>query len=170
MRQVDGAVSVNPSFFERKNGNAEETLNLRGMKAHHTKTKGDLGVLKAQADLCEKGFLVCFPMSEHAPFDLVAYRDRKFKRVQVKSRSLNKNGSLTIRFEHSYSDSKGVHTKRVDLDEIDCYCVWCIDLNRCFYFSSNLAKTRSTLSLRVKPPMNNQSAKIRFADDFQEVP
>lgn len=29
------------------------------MKNHHTKSKGDLGVLKAQADLCAKGFLVC---------------------------------------------------------------------------------------------------------------
>ncbi len=66
------------------------------MKKHHTKDKGDLGVLKAQANLCEKGYLLCFPMSEHAPFDLVIYKDNLFKRVQVKTRTI-KNGFITVR-------------------------------------------------------------------------
>jgi len=39
---------------------------------HHTKEKGDLGVLKAQLDLFEQGFLILNPVTEHAPFDLVA--------------------------------------------------------------------------------------------------
>ena len=42
---------------------------------HHTKEKGDLGVLKAQLDLFEQGFLILNPVTEHAPFDLVAYKD-----------------------------------------------------------------------------------------------
>ena len=40
--------------------------------AHHTKTKGDLGVAKAFAYLVEQGYVVLFPATEHAPFDLVA--------------------------------------------------------------------------------------------------
>jgi len=36
--------------------------------------KGDLGVAKVRADLPSKGFAVLFPVTEHAPFDLVAYR------------------------------------------------------------------------------------------------
>ena len=43
---------------------------------HHTKQKGDLGVLKAQLDLFEQGFILLNPMTEHAPFDLVAYKDK----------------------------------------------------------------------------------------------
>ena len=42
--------------------------------AHHTKDKGDLGVLKAQIDLFEQGFTLFVPLTEHRPFDLVAYR------------------------------------------------------------------------------------------------
>ncbi len=42
---------------------------------HHTKSKGDLGVLKAQVDLYQKGFMILFPATEHAPFDLVVYKD-----------------------------------------------------------------------------------------------
>ncbi len=88
------------------------------MKNHHTKNKGDLGVLKAQADLCVKGFLVCLPLSEHAPFDLVAYKNGVFKRIQVKARTI-KHGKLDVRFEHSYSDKNGVHTKKIDMNLID---------------------------------------------------
>jgi hypothetical protein len=30
---------------------------------HHTKGKGDLGVLKAQIDLYEQGFTICVPLT-----------------------------------------------------------------------------------------------------------
>jgi hypothetical protein len=42
------------------------------MESHHTKDKGDLGVLKAQLDLFEQGFAILVPLTEHCPFDLVA--------------------------------------------------------------------------------------------------
>ena len=54
------------------------------MKPHHTKDRGDLGVLKAQIDLFEQGFTILAPLTEHSPFDLVAYRDSEFRGVQVK--------------------------------------------------------------------------------------
>jgi len=50
---------------------------------HHTKEKGDLGVLKAQLDLFEQGFVILNPVTEHAPFDLVAYDSGVFRRIQV---------------------------------------------------------------------------------------
>ena len=65
---------------------------------HHTKEKGDLGVLKAQLDLFEKGFLILNPVTEHAPFDIVAYKDREFKRIQVKYKSVDKSGSMHCAF------------------------------------------------------------------------
>jgi len=51
------------------------------MASHHTKDKGDLGVLKAQIDLFEQGFTIFVPLTEHCPFDLVAYKDGEFRRV-----------------------------------------------------------------------------------------
>ena len=73
-------------------------------RSHHTKTKGDLGVLKAQVDLFEQGFTVCVPQTEHAPFDLVAYKDGRFRRVQVKFRTLEKNGVLQVRFATCWAE------------------------------------------------------------------
>jgi hypothetical protein len=54
------------------------------MRQHHTKSKGDLGVLKAQADLAEQGYMVLLPLTKHQAFDLVIYKDGLFKSVQVK--------------------------------------------------------------------------------------
>ena len=139
------------------------------MRSHHTKTKGDLGVLKAQADLCKKGYLMCIPLSEHAPFDLITYKKKEFKRVQVKARAL-KNGKLDIRFDSSYSNRNGVHTTKIDFREIDLYCVYCLDTDECYYFEASRFKHRRTLSLRVKNPKNNQQRNIRWASDYEEVP
>jgi hypothetical protein len=74
---------------------------------HHTKSKGDLGVLKAQVDLYEKGYMILLPHTEHAPFDLVVYKDQCFKRVQVKYRNLNVKGILEVRLSSSYSIARG---------------------------------------------------------------
>ena len=59
---------------------------LAVMRPHHTKDKGDVGVAHAIADLADQGFVVLTALCEHAPFDLVGYRDAMFLRVSVKYR------------------------------------------------------------------------------------
>ena len=77
---------------------------------HHTKQKGDLGVLKAQVDLFEQGFAILVPLTEHSPFDLVAYKDGDFRRIQVKFRKLDKSGKMDIKFSTCWADKHGTHT------------------------------------------------------------
>ncbi|WP_066257985.1 group I intron-associated PD-(D/E)XK endonuclease [Neobacillus drentensis] len=135
---------------------------------HHTKSKGDLGVLKAQVDLFEKGFMILLPQTEHAPFDVVGYKDQNFKRVQVKYRNLNAKGILEVRFSSSYSTSHGVMTKYVDKDEIDVYCVYCPQTDECYYFDPKYFQ--NSISLRVEMPKNNQMQNVKFAKDYREIP
>jgi hypothetical protein len=85
---------------------------------HHTKEKGDLGVLKAQLDLFEQGFMILNPVTEHAPFDLVAYKDGLFIRLQVKYKSVDKHGCLTVHFRSSWADKNGSHMRIVDKAEL----------------------------------------------------
>jgi hypothetical protein len=92
------------------------------------------------------------------------------KRVQVKARSIDKNGCISVRFEHSYSDKNGVHTHKVSLDEIDLYCIYCLDNDRCYYLNPKSFKNDTTISLRVKTPKNNQKVNIKLAQDYEEVP
>ena len=136
--------------------------------SHHTKTKGDLGVLKAQVDLFEQGFTICLPQTEHAPFDLVAYKDGEFHRVQVKYRALGKTGALDVRFSTCWADRNGVHTAPVDKNETDLYCVYCPDTDECYYLEPK--KFRSHESLRVETPKNCQAKHVNFAADFRRAP
>ncbi|MEL6675643.1 MAG: group I intron-associated PD-(D/E)XK endonuclease [Bacteroidota bacterium] len=138
------------------------------MHSHHTKTLGDLGVLKAQVDLYEKGFWVSIPLTEHAPFDLIITKDGVSRTVQVKARSLNAKGTLEVPFRQSYSTKHGVQTTTWKKEEIDIVCIYCPDTNECYYFDPNLFN--KTLSLRVEMPKNNQKRRINFAHDFREVP
>lgn len=78
---------------------------------HHTKSKGDFAIFKSQMDLYEKGYTILLPLTEHAPFDLVAYKENAFIRVQVKYRHLNDKGVIYVKFSNSYSTKKGVQIK-----------------------------------------------------------
>ena len=135
---------------------------------HHTKNKGDFGVLKVKLDLYLQGFLILVPETEHAPFDLVIYKDGVFKSVQVKYRNLNRNGVLQIPFRSSYSTSKGVMTKFVNKTMIDIYAVYCPQTDSCYYFDPK--HYNRCISLRVKTSLNNQQQGIWIADDFKKVP
>ena len=51
---------------------------------HHTKNKGDVAATKAIADLTSKGYLIFTPVvCEHLPFDFIAYKDKKYYRIEV---------------------------------------------------------------------------------------
>ncbi len=137
-------------------------------QSHHTKSKGDLGVLKAQVDLFEQGFTICVPQTEHSPFDLVAYKDGGFRRVQVKYRALGENGALQVRFTTCWADRHGVHTVPIDKDEVDLFCIYCPETDECYYLEPR--KYRSNVSLRVEAPKNCQARGIHLAADFRRAP
>jgi hypothetical protein len=145
---------------------------LEGIEAdtlpHHTKSKGDLGVLKAQVDLFEQGFTICVPQTEHSPFDLVAYRKGELQRVQVKYRALGKNGALQVKFTTSWADRQGTHTVPVDKNEVDLYCIYCPDTDECYYLEPK--RFCSNVSLRVRTSKNSQAKRVNFAADFRRAP
>lgn len=138
------------------------------MILHHTKNKGDLGVLKVKVDLYQQGFLLLVPETEHSPFDLVIYQMGSFKTVQVKYRNLTKNGVLEIPFRSCYSTSKGVQTKSVDKKVVDIYAVYCPQTDECYYFDPK--RHNKSITLRVKASLNNQQRKTHFVTDYRKVP
>lgn len=135
---------------------------------HHTKEKGDLGVLKAQIDLFEQGFTILNPLTEHAPFDLVAYKDGEFRRIQVKYRTLDQTGKLNVKFSTCWADRNGTHTIPVDKEEVDLFCVYCPDTDECYYLDPT--EFGGHASLRVNTPKNGQRRLVKFASDYRRAP
>lgn len=135
---------------------------------HHTKDKGDLGVLKAQVDLFAQVFTLFVPLTEHCPFDLVAYKDGVFRRVQVKYRAVDRFGKVEVKFSTSWADRNGTHTNPIDKNEIDLFCVYCPDTDECYYVKPG--EFGANVSLRVRAPKNGQLRKVNFAADYRRAP
>lgn len=124
-------------------------------------------MLYAEIDLVKKGYIILAPRTEHAPFDLVAYYEGRFLRVQVKYRAA-KNGVIQVPFSTCWADRNGTHTKPIDKDEVDVYCVYCPDTNRCYYIDPR--DFDGAMSLRIAPARNGNWRRINAADDFLEMP
>ncbi len=89
------------------------------MTVHITKTKGDLAVAKVIADLTEKGYVILTPLiSEHLPFDLVAYKDQKMLRIQVKHST-----DGIIKNKTQWSSRNKNHVKTYNMNDFDYYAV-----------------------------------------------
>ena len=132
--------------------------------AHHTKNKGDLGVAKAYADLVAQGYLVLFPASEHAPFDLVTYDAGVFLRVQVKYRSA-RSGALQVHFRSLWADRNGTHSVPMDKASVDVVCIYCPETDACYYVRP--AEHGSSVTLRVEPSRNGQLVGVLDASSYR---
>jgi hypothetical protein len=142
------------------------SLTLESMVRHHTKDKGDLGIAKAHADLVTQGFMVLFPATEHAPFDLVAYAAGKFHRLQVKYRSA-RAGAIKVQFRSMWADRNGTHTTAMDKGAIDAVCIYCPETDECYYVEPDAHGT--SVTLRITPSRNGQQAGVLEAAAFREL-
>jgi len=134
--------------------------------AHHTKDKGDLGVAKVHADLVGKGFTVLFPATERAPFDLVAYAEGEFHRLQVKYRSA-RAGAIKVQFRSMWADRNGTHSTPTDKASIDAVCIYCPETDECYYVQP--AAYGTSVTLRITPSKNGQQAGVLDAAAFREL-
>jgi len=134
---------------------------------HHTKDKGDLAVAKVQADLVERGATVLQPFTEHAPFDLVAYQDEAFYRVQVKFRTM-KLGSVYVPFKTSWADRHGVHTRPMPMNEVDVVAIYCPDTRQTYYIDPRTF--RGSATIRIEPSKNGQAQRVVRAADCLVFP
>lgn len=135
---------------------------------HHTKDKGDLAVAEVIADLTRYGAHICLPLSEHLPFDLIAISPsmREVRRVQVKYGTA-KRGTVRVALRGTHADRHGVHHRRINLDEIDCFAVYCPDTDKVYYvLTEEVLGLQCEFCLRVTSSKNGQSANTRPAERF----
>lgn len=135
---------------------------------HHTKEKGDLGVLKAQVKFAEKGYKILEPKSEHLSFDFVVYKNSIFKRVQVKYRA-KKKGRIHIPFRTSWSDKNGCHNKPINRSEIDIFCIYCPNTDKCYFINLSV-ENKTEMVLRIDQPRSKiNNDRIHWAKDYEDI-
>jgi hypothetical protein len=87
---------------------------------HDKKTKGDLAVAKVILKLTEMGYDIFLPaFTEHLPFDLIAYKDEKCIRIQVKYSAQGR-----VSAETSWADKNGSHKNKYKQNDFDYYAIY----------------------------------------------
>jgi len=110
---------------------------------HVTKDKGDLGTIIAMADLTEKGYTILAPVvSEHLPFDFIAYKDNVFYRIQSKYSSLGAVSNI-----RHWNDKNGTHKIKYLENSFDYYAIYLPDVKKVVYphFSFGGKNIRTTI-------------------------
>ena len=136
---------------------------------HHTKEKGDYGVLKVQCEYSKNGYIVMNPMTEHSPFDFVAYKNGIFQRVQVKYRTMV-NGKITLPFRTSWNDRNGSHSRYYNFNEVDVFAIYCPNTDKCYFLKSEDVKGKKCIDLRILPAKNHQKENIIMAENYVNIP
>ena len=126
----------------------------------HKKTKGSIGELCVAASILQAGWSVLFPFGENQPYDLVAEKDGKFLRIQVKY-TTPQNGVLTVNCRSSNNWSITPYTVN-DFEIIAAYN----PSERISYFIPVSMVNRSALILRLEKTKNNQQLGVHVAEDF----
>jgi len=129
----------------------------------HKKTKGSIAELVVAARLVKEGWRVLLPYGENTRYDLVAEREGRFVRVQVKYVT-PKNGVLDVKCQSSNNWSILPYTA----DEIDAIAVY-DPVSEKVYYVPVAELRKGAMKLRLDPPKNNQRAKVRYASQFGEL-
>ena len=86
----------------------------------NTNVKGTLGLVHVITDLTEKGYQVFTPLSEHTTMDLIAYKDKQCKRVQVKYREPYRN-KVEVAMHTVVNGKRNPY----DITELDMFAIYC---------------------------------------------
>jgi len=128
----------------------------------HSKAKGMIGEVKVAADLLSRGFHVFTEMGDLSKIDLIAERDRKLYRFQVKAYN-SKNGVVTL----SSRKSGPNYSFHYESDQIDIFAVYVLDRGCIFYVSSGeLCEYSSSMNIRLDPPKNGQKKGIKLIENY----
>lgn len=111
--------------------------------------------------LSRAGYDVYVPFFRpHSRVDLVAHRDGRVLRVQVKAARVQRG---IVRF-HTCSNTR--NEPRAYQGEIDVFGVYAPQVDRCYLVPIDEAPDRGC-HMRLAPPRNNQVKGIRWAADYE---
>ena len=135
-----------------------------------TKRKGDLAEMIVAADLLRRGHKVAFPYGEDWDYDLIVRREGRLERVQVKHA---RSDGIVIAVKctsHSLTNGRVRRTKRYTAETIDWIAIYDCTTDRCYYVpSSEFTDGRSYMALRLRPTLNQQQARVRWARDYLDL-
>lgn len=139
---------------------------LLGEFMHEKKIKGDIAVTHVISKLTELGWTIGILITEHAKYDLLAEKEAKMMRIQVRSVKLNNSGAIEIPLRNTYADKHGCYARKRNAGDYDMLAAYCPETGKVYFIHDEiLAGATSGFTLRVEKAKNGQAKGIHFADD-----
>jgi hypothetical protein len=128
-----------------------------------TTEKGEIGEAMVIADLMRQGHDVAIPFGHNQPFDLIVIRkeDGRLEKVQVKYTTRDGTAMRAV-----IRSSSAWVQHRYGPDEVDWIAIYEPTTESCFYIPAYVWAGHHQLALRLKPTLNGQQKRIRWASDF----
>lgn len=132
------------------------------------KAKGDLAEAMVAADILRRGHKVAIPFGEDWDYDLIACRQGRLERVQVKHARSDGRVIPVVCRSASLTNGKVRKVKRYTTSTIDWLAVWDATTRRCYYVPAAELGTegRALMHLRLQPALSGQRDGIHRAEDF----
>jgi hypothetical protein len=132
----------------------------------HSKMKGNLGEAAVIKDLIINGFAVFKEIGDLSKVDLIAEKDNKLIKIQVKA-ATSSNGSVNFKAIKSGPN----YRFRYQESEVDIFAFYCLDCDVLGYMKAStfLSGNKDGRTFRVKDAKNNQSQKIIWLKDLTLV-
>jgi hypothetical protein len=130
----------------------------------HNKNKGTLGELAVAKDLSCKGYGVFKEFGDLSKIDLIAEKDGKLIRIQVKCRTVYR-GAVEVDTRKS---GPGGYSYRYDKNQVDVFAVYVPSEDKIAYINAAnlLDNYKTTMTLRIYPVKNGQKKGVNIFSEF----
>ena len=116
------------------------------------------------SELVRRGYRVLLPFGVNQRYDLVLDCDGRFLRAQCKSGRL-RAGVIQFNAMSIQSNTKGTRVRGYT-GEVDLFIVYCAENRRVYVIPADEVPN-SQMHLRIDPPRNRQSKRVRWAKDYE---
>lgn len=125
---------------------------------------GDIGVSAIIKKFLLHKINVLLPFDDNSSYDLVIYIDNKFYKIQVKTTEKVKYNEL-MEFSLCKTNPYAKENVSYNSSEVDYFCLYCLENDWCGLMPFEPVK--KSITIRLTKAQNNQSSKIRYAEDYE---
>lgn len=131
----------------------------------NNKTKGQISEARALYEFQKRCIPVSIPWGDNERYDMIAEFNGKLNRIQIKTCSVEQNGSIVCycRSSKNHTTNKKLYTYQNDVD----YFFFVNPTNDLLALVPiEIIGNHTQIYLRTRPTKNNQKSKTHYFDDF----
>ena len=130
-----------------------------------TDQKGAIAEAAITLAAVKLGIGVSRPLGDER-YDLIFDIGDRLIRVQCKWASVYRN-VIVLRCYSARRTAHGLIRTVYRSDEVDAFAAYCPELEKCYFIPFDQTTRSGQLQLRIRPTLNNQTLRIRWAEDYE---